>query len=693
MGLLSSVHAQAVVPDSTVSYQDAIIQATINRIDKLHYHPRALDSTYSARVWSNYLNQLDPEHSLFMQADITTFTPYKYIIGRELMQGSSKFFNVVYAVYYKRIKEAENVFKNIISRPITFNEQTTFTVNRKKLPFPNSNERRAEVWKQVIKYAVLKHYMEADSTGSSLTKKQLGLDPALKAASIDFVNKWYSDYFRNAILGSAISNKFALYLNTAVSEIDPHTAYVAPRDKSFEALITKRFYGIGVELGQKGVDLYIKRVMQGGPAYKSGQILENDVIVAVANQKGELQPISGMAPTQVANMIRGEKGTSISLQVAQPGESPRTVNLQRGEVIDTHNKAKSAIIDINGQKLGYVYLPLFYLDPKNDGKGGAGFDVAMEVMKLQENQVDGIIVDLRNNLGGSLPDVVKMCGTFLPPEPAVTYLKDKDTLSGMGFTQNGLVYYTGPLVVLVNENTASASEIFSAAMQDFHRAIIVGTTSTFGKGTAQTVLNMGKLGDPEKGIQNINYGSMRLTEKKFYRVTGVSTQLAGVKPDIVLIDEMLINAPREKNYYSALKSDSIKLPNYTPLKNNYNYKYVVANAEKRISQNPAFNIITRDLKSIGELSKLPQSLNAATFKTQYLKLKAINDKFKKDNQLPQNEYLTIQGAQYQSIRPDQFKPDPRDAKDYQTWIDGLSKDVYLKETVNVLLDVIKSSNH
>ena len=221
----------------------------------------------------------------------------------------------------------------------------------------------------------------------------------------------------------------------------------------------------------------------------------------------------------------------------------------------------------------------------------------------------------------------------------------------------------------------------------------MGTSSTFGKGTAQTVLNMGKLGDPENGIPNINYGSMRLTEKKFYRVTGVSTQLVGVKPDIVLIDKMLVNAPMEKMYTSALKSDSIILPAYQPLIPGYNYKAVIDNANNRIRNNSSFKIISSDLGVIRALSKAPQELNFTGFKNQYLKLKSANEKVKTAATLPEDKSITVVGAKYQSIRPDLINMDPNDLKDYSDWMNGLSKDVYLKETLNIVLDVINYSNN
>lgn len=682
------VSSQVVIPDSTIAYHNDIIRATLNRIEHLHYHPRPMDSVYSQRVWNNFIRQLDPDHDIFLQKDIDEFGADKYTIGSELQHGSSKFYNEVYSRYCKRIGEVASVCKDLLKKPFDFQKNESFNIVRKDLPFPASDAQRTDIWRKAIKYAILKHYMEGDSVLSKTAINSNQLDSALERNSEEYVEKWYADYFHNAVQVSTLDEKFALYLNTALSEIDPHTAYVAPKDKSFEALITKKFYGIGVELGQKGLDLYIKRVMHGGPAYNSGKIKENDVIMAIADSKGQMQNVSGMAPTQVANLIRGEDGTDITIQVAQSGETPRTVVLRRGEVIDMQNRAKSAIIESNGKKIGYLYLPLFYLDAKGDGRSGAGFDVAIEVMKLQENQVDGIIVDLRNNLGGALPEVVKMCGTFLPPTPAVTYLKDKDTVNGMGFERNGMVYYDGPLVVLVDENTASASEIFSAAMQDFHRAIIVGTSSTFGKGTAQTVLNMGKLGNPADGIPDISYGSMRLTEKKFYRVTGISTQLVGVKPDIVLQDRMLLNGEMEKDYVSALKSDTIKLPAFQPVPISYDYNKVVADAKARIMDNLSFKSIAVNMKELRALNAAPKDLNIGAFKNEYNRIKDVDGQIQKSQVLPSDKRLDVEAAQFQSIRPGTIKADPRDVQDYNDWMQKLSKDIYLEETVHIINDII-----
>lgn len=686
IGISYCSSSQTIVADSAVAYHNAVIGATFKRIARMHYNPRPMDSVYSRRVWEDFIRMLDPEKDIFLQRDIQRLEAYKNNLGDELNDASSVFFDTVYACYRKRIGEVSGMCARLLKKPFDMHIRESVETNRKKRPYPANAAERENTWRKMLKYAVLKHYMDGDSVLSKAAKQNNTMDTALERRSYDYVRKWYADYFRNAVRDGSMDDKFALYVSYAVGEIDPHTAYIAPTDRTFNEAITKRFFGIGIELGIKDVDFYVKKLMRGGTAYKSGEVKENDLIMAIADSKGNMQQVSGMTPNQVANMIRGEKGTSVALQLEQRGQAARTVILKRDEVLEEQNRAKSAIIEKDGKKFGYIYLPIFYTDPKGKNMTGASNDVAREVMKLQENEVDGIVMDLRDNGGGALDEVVKMCGTFLPGG-AVTWLKAKDSLRRYGFPDHGPVYYDGPMTVLVDESSASASEIFTAAMQDYRRAVIIGTSSTFGKGTAQSTMSMGKMGNPSKGIPDTSYGSLRLTEQKFYRVTGISTQLAGVKPDIILQDRMSLESQMEKDYPSALSVDTLQLPQFDRLSMNYNYQKIVQDEKERLLHNASFISITKEMQEIKSFDERPAALDLMTFRKEYEHRKSIEDSLKQARSLSVAKQLNVQPAAFRRIKPGTIKEDPADAKEYNDWLQKLSRDIYLNETINVLADM------
>ncbi len=664
------------------AYHSAIASATIKKIKKSHFGPRPFDDVYSAAVWNNFLHTLDPESYFFIQDDIKKLSVFKNKIDDELNSGSVAFFDSAYSIYHRRLEEAKELSAKILSAPFDLDKKETVVTWRKNLPFPATVRERNEIWQKLLKYYTLRHYMEKRKPGSDPAKT----DMALEADAREIVRKWFSDYFRQALAKTANDEKFTQYMSVVVAEIDPHTAYVAPEDRSFTESINARYYGLGIELEKKESDFYVKKVVPGGSAYQSGEVKENDNIISIADNKGEMRIVSGMMPNEVSNMIRGDKGSMVKMTLQQPGENARTVTLRRDEVVDFNSRARSAIIEKDGRRFGYLYLPLFYMDPSGNNLNGAGNDVLREVEKLKQEEVDGIVMDIRGNGGGSLQEAVIMGAAFVP-QGLMSLLKGKNGLE-IYKSPDVKPVYDGPLTILVDESSASASEIFAAAMQDRGRALIVGTSSSFGKGTAQNTVVMGKVGDPGKGTADTSYGSMRLTVQKFYRITGASTQLRGVRPDVVLQDRMSLESIMERDFSSALPWDTVSPPEKVQrMPFSFNYHTVVNNANRRVQNNPSFKTIAANMQLLDKLRRQPAPLDLKSFSIVYRQMnnckKAIDDA----RELKNSDTLKIEPSLYKNINP-ALQKDALTEKASGDWMKKLSKDFYLAETLSVLEDMI-----
>ncbi|WP_143310039.1 carboxy terminal-processing peptidase [Chitinophaga vietnamensis] len=671
---------------SQPGYRGAAIASAFKKIKKDHFNYHGVDDAYSREVWEKFMHVLDPNNDIFLQEDIQQLSTYKDKIDEAINDGSSAFFDAAYAIYSKRIREAESICMRILQQPFDMQQHESVEVAwNKNWPFPANEQARENSWRRFLKYYTLRHYMEMDTAATAAKKT---FNPAIEAKARENVRKWYAEYFRQSTSKDAMKEKFTQFMEVMIGEVDPHSAYIAPDDRSFNEMLTKRYYGLGIELGIKESDFFVKRMMPGGTAYKSGVVKENDIIVAIMDSKGEMVPINGMDATHVTAMIRGDKGTSITLKLQQPGEQARTVTLKRDEVIDTENRAKSALIEKNGKKFGYIYLPTFYVDASGTGLKGCAGDVWTEIEKLKENEVDGIIMDLRGNPGGALDEVVRMCAGFVPASP-ISWLRSKDSLQRYTSPAMGPLY-DGPLTVMVDEGSASASEIFSAAMQDLGRGIIIGTASTFGKGTAQSGFSLGKSGDVAKNIPDTVYGTLRLTLQKFYRITGAATQLNGVTPDIVLQNRMSLESIMEKDFSSALPNDTLKLLPFDKVKSGYDLKKVIQLANARIKATPALADIDNNMAQLKTLRNKTMLLNLEDFRKAYSAAHSCEKRIQQDRELPAGHTLLVAPALLRSVNPATLKTTPGEELRSKAWLEKLSKDIYLDQTVSVLEDMLSN---
>ncbi len=663
-------------------------------LESEHYNPRKIDDSFSGEVFEAYLKALDPEKNMFIQADIDSLAQFKKTIDDEIHGSKIEFQPSVSKIYDRRYQEVKQIFETIIKAPFDFSIDDSIKLDTDSINYASNLDDRYKRWYQIIKYKCLERYATLIEDRASREKSSKQTDTAKTKAADKFVYKSDAELeveARNTIAKSYRKRfeqqnktfndekKFDLFLNSITSLMDPHTDYFAPVEKrSFTEQMSGVIYGIGAQLGADDNGVKIAVITPGGPAWKSGQLLVNDVIVKVAQGNQEPVDIAGYEVTDAVKLIRGDLGTEVRLTVKKPDGSIKIVALRREKIVLDEGYARSAVITKGTEKIGYILLPDFYADFEREDGHRCSKDVAEEVKKLKAEKVSGIIIDVRYNGGGSLYEVVQMVGLFIDKGPVVQ-IRDKEGRSQVLADETPGILYDGPLVVMVNEFSASASEIFAGAIQDYKRGIIVGSTSTYGKGTVQRNVAFGKPLD-SLGIQT-EYGAVKLTFQKFYRVTGSSTQKKGVVSDVVFPDEYELLKYREKDNPSALNWDVIQTVPYKPWVSNYNITKIALDATKKIEADTNTAKFKNNLKWIAAQMNHPAYLKLDKY-TQYKKqVQSViqqNEGILKLNKLMQ---VSATKADYDKFynNPDKSKQDR-----YQAWLKLVAKDIQINESSDLL---------
>lgn len=689
-GLLWAFTSSGKSPDDDVKARQQQLLVLVGSIlEKNHYDPKKIDDNFSKIIFKNYLNDLDPDKNLFLQSDVNALKKYETQIDDEIHGADLKFFPAVIEVYKKRLAETPAVYKDFLAKPFNFSVDEKVQLDAEKLGYPSNEAARKEQWRKRLKYLTLERFIDmqnqrskADAKDSLHSKTDTQLEADARSKVMQIMNRIYDRQEKTF----SEEDQFSMFVNTITDEMDPHTSYLAPVAKrSFDEDMSGRFYGIGALLKEEDGQIKISSVVPGSPAFKTGKVQENDVIVKVGQGDEEPVDVTGYATTDAVKLIRGTKSSTVKLTLKKADGSLQVVPIIRDEIVLDDTFAKSLVVNKNGKKIGYIYLPEFYLDVNREDGARCSQDVAQEVIKLKAENVDGIVIDLRSNPGGSLPEVVKMAGLFIKSGPIVQ-AKDKNGEPIIWKDTDPSVLYDGPLAVMVNEGSASASEIFAAAMQDYHRAIIVGSTSTYGKGTVQKPLPLGK---PNFFTGTGDLGALVLTFEKFYRVDGGSTQLKGVTPDIILPDQYEYLKIREKDNESALPWDQIKKTDYQSWTSLANFKQVEDNAKGRISKDSAFAIINKNTSWLNANVDKEYDLNISKYKAQQEALRTVirqNDTLVKLKAPMDAKPLIADNDKYYN------NPDKAKAERNKTWLSLVQKDLYLDETVDIMKDMIGNSN-
>jgi len=658
-------------------------------LEEGHYSPKKIDDNFSQEVFKKFTNDLDDEKSIFLKKDIDSLSAkYNARIDDEIHGSELQSFFGVNELYIKRRDESFAFISEFLAKPFDFTTNETVQFDREKLDFPKTEAERKELWRKSIKYSVLGRFVELqEEREKNKDKKDFvqKADSTLEREARDYVKKRMDRTIATKKSHESVDENFSTFVNAITLSMDPHTDYFPPIDKrSFDESMSGRFYGIGAQLKDDDGKIKIASLIAGMPAKLSGQIEVDDEIIKIGEGKGEPVDVTGYSTTDAVKLIRGaQKGSEVKLTIKKVDGTIKVVSLLRDEIKLEDTFAKSAVIN-GDHKVGYIYLPEFYQDFQNPNGARCSNDVAREVEKLKAENVEGIIIDLRGNGGGSLSEVVKMAGLFIEEGPIVQ-VKGRDEKATVLRDRDKNVLYTGPLTVMVDEMSASASEIFAAAIQDYKRGIIIGSTSTYGKGTVQRNIPL----TPESEnplIANKNaedLGALKLTLQKFYRINGGATQLKGVTPDIVLPDRLEYLKFREKDNTAALPWDEIPKAEYQPWTSTISNDAVVNFTYDQINKGSVFSKIKTNIDWLGANNDKAYSLNIDKYKEEQKQFKNTYKQLEELNKLQKELNVKNIAADTVTINVAKDKIEKN-----KQWLKRVSGDIYIDETMKVINNMI-----
>ncbi len=594
-----------------------VLQASMEIVAANHYNKFKLDDQFSSQAFDNYLKHLDPGKVYFLQSDIQNFEKYRY--GIDEMIGSGNVFPAfeMYNVLMKRIKDRINYSLDLIKNDFDFTLTDSFRFDREKSPWCADTAEQNKLWNRKIKYECL----VIRSTGKDF-----------KSYS-ETIRKRYQNYDKQASKTKS-EDVFANFMNALTELADPHSNYFSPRyAEDFNQSMSLSLEGIGAQLKVDGEYTTVVMIIKGGPADSSKKLFANDKIIAVGQGRdSEMVNVIDWRIDDVVSLIRGKKGTIVRLEIIPASDPSKTkiIELVRDKIKLEEQACKSSIKDVtvNGKKLklGVINIPIFYIDFAAMQRGDKNYtsttrDVKKIIVDLKKQKVDGIMIDLRSNGGGSLQEAIELTGVFIKSGPVVQVREASGNVK-IEKDMDDEIYYDGPLAVMVNRFSASASEIFAAAIQDYGRGIIVGER-TYGKGTVQNVVDLNNM----IRIPNKKLGEVKITLAKFYRINGGTTQHNGVTPDILFPG--VYDDPKygEDGSPFALKWDSIAAVKFDRVGAvDRKKKTLIDNHLKRIQGNPEFKYLLEDIDYLKKVDSSDYvTLNEKKFKEE----SDTSDKLKK----------------------------------------------------------------
>ena len=653
-----------------------------------HYQPKDIDDAFSEKVYDRFIHRMDPSKRYFLASDIQEFSEFRTQIDDQIKSEDLSFFFLVYERYTQRIKESKLYYKEILTQKFDFNKEDTFDVDYEKKSYAkNENELLIGLHKQ-LKFSTLsrlydKITIEEDKKKEDNTyveKTFNELEEEAREATLINMNESYQ-----RIEELTYSDWFSTYINSISEEFDPHTTYFDPSTKKrFDISMTGKLEGIGARLQKKNDYTRVSELISGGPAWKQGDLEIGDIILKVAQGNNEPVDIVGMRLDNAIEYIKGKKGTEVKLTLKKFDGTIKVISIIRDVVEIEETFVKSSVVKKDGKTFGVINLPKFYIDFDEKNYRNSATDMVLEIERLKKENIEGLVLDLRYNGGGSLKTAIEISGLFIEKGPIVQ-VKYRDRDADVKKDKDAKIHWDGPLVVLVNELSASASEIFAAAMQDYGRAIIIGGKQTYGKGTVQSVLDLNRYHNLKEDI-----GALKMTIQKFYRINGGSTQLEGVHSDIILPDRYSYMNIGERDLENPLKFDKVPQATYDLWNNYNNFNEVINNSKKRISTNKYFRLIDKNAKW------LKKSQDDTLI---YLSFKA----YKKDLEYHKNESLKYKAIRDYTTNLTYTSPiyeqslllkDEDLANKREAWHKNLKKDIYVEEALNVLGELkLKSQYH
>ena len=667
---------------------ELIIQLITYVLDEAHYLDVEIDDNFSEKVYNTFLENLDPYKRYFISSDINEFSKYKYEIDDYFKNPNSDFFELVYNRYSKRVSESKLIYEEILSSPFDFSKDEIFNLDTDKITYVENKIQLSERWRKILKIYLIENFhdeIEDDKT-------KYNDDNSFKIRSHDEIQKTLrkdllqtmDDSYRFLQEELQRQDWFSVYINSFVSQYDPNTSYLDPETRErFDVDMSGNYAGIGARLQKKIDKVEITEVISGGPAWRENNLEKGDIILKV-RQENQEEPVSilGMRLSEAVKLIKGEKGTKVYLTIKKVNGNISEISVKRDIVILEETYIKSSIVKKNNDNYGIINIPKFYIDFDNQDNRDAAKDLKIEVNRLKSEGVSGLVIDLRNNGGGSLKTVVDMAGLFIKSGPVVQVKysdKEKQILSD----KDRSISWEGPLVILVNEGSASASEILAAAMQDYKRAIIIGGNQTWGKGTVQNIFPLNRM---VRGNTNGDLGALRYTTQKYYRINGGSVQLEGVKSDINVPYRYKYLDFGERDSKNPLQWDEIDKADYILWESNFNFDIAIQKSNERMSNNEYLRLVDDNamwIKNIRD-NKLV-NLNYQVYKNQLEENSKKSEKFNALDEYSSNYKFTSLQYEIDLINNDSVLGVKR-----RRWHKSLNKDIYIDEALNVLSD-LKSS--
>ncbi len=652
-------------------------------LEKGHYQSQEINDQLSLKVFNSYLEMIDPQKKYFLNSDFKEFKKYEKLIDDQWLSYDLTFFNLTHNRLVQRINEVELFLPSLFKKTFEFDSDEKINVDFENLSFPKNDKERKERWRKQLKFSMLDLYdikildqKKLIESNNDYVKKS---NSDLLKESLEIVNDNITDIFD---LMNDLERKdwFSNYVNSFVTQYDPHTVYFKPEDKDrFDVNISGRFDGIGARLQKRDGGIEIVQIILGGPLWKDKKIEAGDEIIKVGEPGKEAVNVIGMRIDDAIKLIKGPKGTIVELTVRRKADNEiKTFPITRDEVILEESYAKSTLIRKDNKTYGLITLPKFYVDFNDYKEINCASDVKKEIINLKKEGIEGLVLDLRNNGGGALQTVVDMTGLFIETGPIVQ-VKSIGNRKKVLYDKDPSVFWDGPLVILVNQMSASASEIMAAALQDYERAVVIGSDNTFGKGTVQNVLDLNRF----LSNSDFDLGALKITTEKFYRINGGSVQLKGVESDIVTpntYSHIEIGEADEKN---PLEWDQIDKAQFRKWDGYYNLESVINDSKLRISKNELFSLIDQNAKWFSERRKNKSySLNYNTFKNEQNNNKLKLKKFDRIKDYNNNLNFNLLSDQSSKIKDSEEYKENR-----KRWHNRLKSDIYINESINVLLNL------
>jgi carboxyl-terminal processing protease len=652
-------------------------------LDRGHFDPKDINDEFSENVYMSYLENIDGQHRFFLKSDINAFNSYRYLIDNEIKNTQVEFFNLSFEKLMERMAQVEGFYKSLLETPFDFSIKDEINLDFKKASYANNLIELRAIWRKRLKLNALERFTSKKDEEAQKLKKDvtyvMKTDNELEEKAREIISE-NMDAFFERYNDLNRKNWFSIYINSIVLQFDPHTSYLAPSEKDrFDASMSGEFEGIGARLQKRNQEVKIVEVISGGPVWRDELLEIGDIILKVAQPNKEAVDISGMRLDDSIKLIKGPKGTQVILTIKHVDGAIEDVKVTRDVVILEETYARSSLITNDKESFGLIELPKFYINFQDYNQRNAATDVKKELEQLKQKNVKGIILDLRNNGGGSLKTVVEMAGYFIKEGPVVQVKSTggkKEVLKDI----DPSIVWDGPLVILVNEFSASASEIIAAALQDYKRAIILGSKQTFGKGTVQNVFDLNRM---ITGGTYGDLGALKVTTDKFYRINGRSTQLEGVKSDVVFPNRYSYVDMGEKDQDNPLAWDSITPAFYKPFEGMNNYEYSLSRSKQRIKDNPFITLIDEQALWIKKQQEnYIYSLDFKSYKATRQSNKTYSERFKKL-------------GEYESSLEFQWLPEARlevEVNDdliikRKRWQKSLKKDIYISEAIEILKDL------